>query len=174
MNNLKFKRNYIIPLIFFIAVILDGSIQTIWSSTFISNQAIIVPHLTILTISFFSFYMSNFPIPYYAFFIGLLYDTYYLGYYGVYATVFFLLSYLVCQSSRYFSLNVLMSSIMVVLSIAFVDFIIYVFYQLNGVAQMDWQDFVVIKLWPTLLFNIVIFFIIYTPLKRIRRWIYLK
>lgn len=155
-------------------VLLDGSMQALLGAEFLSGNSVIVPQISVIVIAFFSFYASAYPIHYYAFFVGLLYDTYYLSYYGLYATLFFLMAYLIRLCSRFFKEHVILATTLEILAISYVQFSVYVFYQLTGVAHTNWQVFVVSRLWPTLLFNTLAFFILYMPLYKLRRWIFSK
>lgn len=153
-------------------VLLDGSLQALFSPEFLAGDIVIVPQVAIVGIAFFSFYAAPYPMPWFAFAVGLLYDTYYISYYGLYASLFFVMAYLIKLVSRFFPEHVILASTIEVLAISFVQFSVYVFYQLTGVAQTNWQVFVVNHLWPTLLFNSLVFFVLYLPMYRFCRWIF--
>lgn len=174
LARLHYKRGYWLFPLMILMMLLDGVLASTLQVLLSTQNYMIVPHLLLMTVTLFSFYATDEPVVIYAGIIGFLYDSYFIGYYGVYLCVFMVVAYLTRLISPFFSQNVLFATLIVILGMAVADGAVYLFYQFNGMTSMTWIQFMVQRMWPTLLFNTVLFFFIYNPLKFINNWIHYR
>lgn len=90
-----------------------------------------------------------------AFIFGMLMDTYYLGFFGIYIASFILIVYAAEAFKGIVQANVLTYTMSTVIIITIVENFIYGVIRLLGITGISLQEFLVTKLAATLLFNSV-------------------
>ncbi|MGF3066758.1 rod shape-determining protein MreD [Facklamia sp. P12950] len=179
MNNFSTKFGYqrernivgIVPLVLLFALVIDSALPSIFPTAFLGNEQIIVSHLLLYFIVTFSFYLRNTSIMIYAFFIGLIADAYNSTILGLYAILYFLIAYFILSIRRHFPRNAIIHMMLFIVSITIIDFIVYLFYQQVGLSRLLFEDYVVMRLGPTLIFNMALTFFMYLPNRLLVRWL---
>ena len=102
---------------------------------------------------------------------GLLYDSYYYGIIGLYTILLPLLmvgidhfKFLLLKNNMGYDLSIYF------LSLTFLQSGIYLLERLLQQTNTDVLDFITYTLGPTLLWNVVVFFILYVPLANLSSW----
>ncbi|MGX7109291.1 rod shape-determining protein MreD [Facklamia miroungae] len=179
MNSFSTKFGYqrernivgIVPLVLLFALVIDSALPSIFPKAFLGNQQIIVSHLLIYFIVTFAFYLKNSSILIYAFIIGLIADAYNSTILGLYAILYFLMAYCIISVRKHFPRNAIIHMMLFIVSLTFIDFIVYFFYQQVGLSQLLFEDYVLMRLGPTLIFNTALTFFMYFPNRMLVRWL---
>lgn len=150
----------------FFSFFLDGTITQIFNLQF-SDRFLMVPYLTIIWFIMAVIFLSDYDVKImiWAFVFGYIYDSYYIGIIGI----FLFLIPLIVLLTRYLSKLVYASFFSSIL-ISFIDITVvmsisYFLDRLSKIASISGSPFLVFVLWPTLIFNIIIFVIIYFPIR---------
>lgn len=150
----------------FFSFFLDGTITQIFNLQF-SDRFLMVPYLTIIWFIMAVIFLADYDVKImiWAFVFGYIYDSYYIGIIGI----FLFLIPLIVLLTRYLSKLVYASFFSSIL-ISFIDITVvmsisYFLDRLSKIASISGSPFLVFVLWPTLIFNIIIFVIIYFPIR---------
>ena len=103
----------------------------------------------------------------YSLLFGLIYDSYYVGILGVYVLLFSLIIYLTEKLKKVLNPNPIVIGMMVIINLSLIETYLYLFYQVLGYTKINWTTFLADRLGPTLLLNLVLFIIVFYPLKKI-------
>ncbi len=90
-----------------------------------------------------------------AFIFGILMDTYYLGFFGIYIASFLLIVYATDTFKKILQPNVLTYTMLSVIITTIVEHFIYGVIRILGLTGISLQEFLVTRLAATLLFNSV-------------------
>lgn len=175
MSNYASFKNYqrerkikgIIPLALLLGLIIDSALPTLFPHAFLGNDQIIVSHLLVYFMITFAFYLRDSFIFLYAFLFGLLQDSYTSTVLGLYAGLYLIVTYLILQTRKHFPRNAILHYLLFIVAITFIDFCVYYFYVRLGVTHIGFEQYVIMRLGPTLIFNTVLSFLMYFP----NRWI---
>ena len=171
-QNRMLKHVYILPIFIFLALIMDGIIMNVFSSHLISNQYVLTPRLVLFVLVIFTFFFPKQPLFLYAVLFGLIYDSFYSGILGLYAAGFGTIIYLLKKIHKYVVPSAVMLIIIYILALTSLEVFIFLIYLFLGHAEITFQLFVVTKLGPTLLLNIVLFIMLYYPFYKLSQWMY--
>lgn len=166
-----YKLNWTIPLVLFLAIIIDASLPSIFPMAFLGHQQIITSHVFLYFVVLFAFYFRYSNILMSAFIMGLFYDIYNTMIIGVNASLYLLIAYLVLKAKKYFPKKAYIHFIFFMICIFFLDSLIYLFYLEINIATISMLDFMANRLAPTLIFNTVLSIILYYPCKQFLRWL---
>lgn len=170
-TNRERKAKCLVPLLLFIGIIIDAALPAIFPGAFIGSTQIIVSHLVLYYIVTFSFYLRDTNILLYAFIFGLLYESYMATLLGLYASLYFLIAYLIIKSRKYFPKKAFINFMLFIIAVTIVDFVVFAFYAELGYTNVTLVTFLVDRLGPTLIFNVVLAFLLYLPTKQILNWL---
>ncbi|MDK7187162.1 rod shape-determining protein MreD [Facklamia hominis] len=178
-TNLAFNQSYqrdrnikgLIPLVLLIALVVDAALSTLFPKAFIGEQQVIVPHFLVYFILVFAFYLRHSYILLYSFLIGLVQDAYLTTVLGLYAIIYYLLTYFILKTRRYFPRNAIIHFMLFIVAISLIDFVVYYFYLRVGLVDMSVQTYILVRLGPTLIFNTAMAFFLYFPAKALLRWL---
>lgn len=157
---------YYAPVIFFLLLLFDGQLtgfMDIWGH----NNYFAVSHLLLIVLMLSA---VNLPKSYMlpaSLILGFLYDTYYVGIIGIYMVTFFLLTLLIYQLNETINTNVFtmfFGMIIFVTLFEICSLFLQVVFQLTDVNVVL---FISRVLGPTLLLNVVLFFILIYPLRKL-------
>ncbi|MFC0299876.1 rod shape-determining protein MreD [Virgibacillus soli] len=167
------KRLYI-TLILFLLLILEGVALEILPNKWLIGSFLIVPHwvlVWLIIIALFYDKQETHHAVVFAAIFGFLIDTVYTGILGVYMFTYAVTIYLIHGVSRFLQVNFFSTMLFVILGVAIVDISIESIYYVMGIIQISWQDYVVHRLFPTIVANLLFLFLFYPlVMKRIKRW----
>ena len=172
VQNRSLHHTYFIPVVLYVRLILDGFLINAFPGQFVSEEYILVPHLSLFGFVLFSYYFPKQPMQLYAVLFGLLFDSYYSGILGVYAVAFAVIVYFVKKMQRFLAENVFVLALLFIVAIVMVDSFVFGFYSLMDITQLDFSAFASERLGPTIVLNIVLFIVIYYPLFKLVGWMY--
>ncbi|MCF6515792.1 rod shape-determining protein MreD [Lactobacillus sp. S2-2] len=152
----------------FLSFFLDGTITQIFNLQF-DNTFLMVPYLTIMWFVMAVIFLKDYDVKImiWSFVFGYVYDSYYIGIIGIFLFIIplivFLTRYLLKVVNPFFfsSILIFFIDITVVMSIS------YCLDRLSKIASISGSPFLVFVLWPTLIFNILIYAIMYFPIQKL-------
>lgn len=97
---------------------------------------------------------------------GLLYDSYYVGILGLYASLFPIIIYLSDKMRKILNPNLLVLVMVLIIHLSLIETALYGFYSVIDVTTIDMSAFLANRLGPTLLLNTVLLLVLYYPLKK--------
>lgn len=165
------KIKWVVPLLLFIGIIIDAALPAIFPKAFISGPQIIVSHLSLYFLVTFAFYFRDSQILWISFVFGLLYDSYNTTLLGLFATLYFLIAYIILKVKKFFPKKAIINFMLFIVAITVIDFVVFVFYFELGMTNVVLSRFLVDRLGPTLIFNTVLSFLFYYPTKKILNWL---
>lgn len=165
------RLKWTIPIVLFLTTVIDASLPAIFPTAFLGNNQIIVSHITLYYIITFTFYFRDGNMLLYSFLFGLLYDSYNTTILGLYGTIYFVIVYFIMNVKKYFPKKPVIHFMFYIISITFLDFLVYLFYSELAHANISMTVFMVSRLSPTLIFNIVMAIVLYFPTKNLLRWL---
>ncbi|EFR31097.1 rod shape-determining protein MreD [Eremococcus coleocola ACS-139-V-Col8] len=165
------RLNWMIPIILIITSLIDNALPAIFPTAFITPNQIIISHLTLYFIILFAFYFRDSYILPYAFVFGLFYDSYNTNLLGLNATLYLVIAYIIIKVKRYLPKNGLIHAMLFIVFLTLQDFLVYLFYLELGITSHSIIDFIIMRLAPTLVFNLVVMILLFFPIKGILRWL---
>ncbi len=127
----------------FSPIILDG--ETIY----------LVPRFLILYLIFISIYYNRNRAVLYGLLFGLLYDVFYIDIIGLYSVLYPLLCFIAGWSVKYIHQHLVITTILAVMLVAFMEVVLYQFFFLINFTSMPFDAFLYSRLIPTILANLL-------------------
>ncbi len=166
---LKEKRiPFWLPIVLFLIMLVDGQFTRLFGSIN-ENQSFMHFHLLLLIMIVFLPLYKRRDAVLTAFFLGLIYDFYYLGIVGIWSLclpVFVSLQYVIFEQVETTPFTILLSFILSVTLIESISFLMQVIFQL---ITGKFIFFITGVLGPTILLNVVLFIFFIFPLLKIFR-----
>lgn len=163
----KTRINLFVPLILLLALLLDGIIAAVFSSSLYTATTDSVSRLIVICIVVFSFHVNRNHMFLFGIIFGLLYDSYYVGILGVYTVLFPIVIYLCDKMKKIFNLNLFVFILILIIQVSLIEFLLYGFYAVMNLTMMDITSFLANRLGPTLLLNSIYMLVLYFPLNKI-------
>lgn len=165
------RLRWTIPLLLIFTTIIDAALPAIFPVAFLNREQIVVSHITLYFIVLFSFYFKENYMLLYGFLMGLFYDSYNTTLLGLNATLYFVIVYVILKIKKYLPKNAAVQFMLFFLALMFQDTVTYFFYYEIDVTNLTMTGFIVTRLVPTLIFNIVVAVLAYFPAKGLMRWL---
>lgn len=157
---------YYAPILFFLLLLFDGQLTSFLDS-WGQNEYFAVSHLLLIVLMLAA---VNLPKSYMlpaSLIVGFLYDTYYVGIIGIYMVTFFLLMLLIYQLDATINTNTFTMFFGMIIFVTLFEIcalFLQVVFQLTDVNVVL---FISRVLGPTLLLNMILFFILIYPLRKL-------
>ncbi|MDZ5712356.1 rod shape-determining protein MreD [Jeotgalibacillus haloalkalitolerans] len=129
------------------------------------DTRMLVPRFLVVFLLFLSFYYDRNVSYIYAFALGFMYDVFFTGIMGIYMFLFPLLIYLSAMILRLIFQNIAISGVVTLVMIALLEWLVYQFNLLIGIADLNIHGFLTQRLYSTLLFNAAFILIAAYPFK---------
>lgn len=171
--NIKARKITFQVLFIFLAFYLDGLMKWAFLNNMNHGTMNVLPQIMVMMIVMLTMRIDDRrQLILYGVIFGLIYDSYYYGIIGLYT----ILLPLMMVGIDYFKFLLVKNNIGYELSIYFLSLTflqsgIYLLEKLVKQTDASVFDFITYTLGPTLLWNIVVFFIIYIPLNRLTEWL---
>src|SRR5690625_3745961 len=167
------KRLYL-PLILFLFIVLDDLPIYLLPVQLLSAQTLIVPHWVFIILIFIVIFYDKEDTYYsivYAVIFGLLIDIVYTGILGIYMFSYGFGIYIIHELRRLVHANFYAVSIIGIIGITLTDLFIHTMYKMIGFADIMWEEYLLLRLLPTVLANLI-FLIMFYPIfkKRFINW----
>lgn len=159
-------KRIVLPLILSVCFILESLYVEYFPNGVFGIHKIFVPHFLLIVLIIMGIYYVRNRTILYAFIFGLLFDAFYTGILGVYLFVFPLIVYITTSLMKVLQANIFVSAIVMIVDIAIAEFIVYGLNILISNTTMQAIDFLNLRLVPTLILNLVFYFIIFYPLRK--------
>lgn len=156
---------YVFIIGLFISLFLDGSISLIFSHL-LYGKYILVPSITFAWLFFGMYFINrtNEHVEIWASIAGLLFDLFYTGILGVYVIVFTLAIIIGRKLYRFLPMNIVTGLFSFAFNIALINVLAYGLNRLMNATNMAAGYFLIHAVIPTVLFNSVLFLILYVPI----------
>ncbi|TDL34411.1 rod shape-determining protein MreD [Jeotgalibacillus sp. S-D1] len=125
----------------------------------------LVPRFLFVFILFISVYYKQRTAYIYGFTFGFMYDLFFTGIIGIYMFLFPLLVYIALAILKLINQNIVVVGVLGLFLIAVLEWIVYQFNLLIGVAGVDFTTFATQRLYSTLLFNSLFILLLAYPFK---------
>lgn len=165
------RLKWTIVLLLFITTVIDATLPALLPSAFLGNGQVIISHITLYYLVTFAFYFRDSNILIYSFIFGLFYDSFNTSILGLYAASYYIIVDIVLRIKKYFPKNPYIFGMIFMVAITVLDFIVYLFYFEIGFTTVNINLFLVNRLAPTLIFNIILVIILYFPTRTLLRWL---
>lgn len=155
-----------LPIVFFLLMLLDSQLSYV-VRILVGGQVILNFHLLLMAIIAASFHCKRSYLLVVTTFIGFLYDNYYYGVLGIQMLalpLIVLLVYWIFSKVEPSFLSLIVSLVIFVTIMEFTVFIVQIVFKLIHATMLN---FIVDVLGPSLLLNVIVFILLYYPLKKI-------
>ncbi|MFC4653102.1 rod shape-determining protein MreD [Lactococcus nasutitermitis] len=162
----RFTFQFFSPILLFFLLLLDGQLTHLFT---VLSAGTLTPvcHLTLIFLVYTSTQHRHSYMVFLALFLGIVYDSYFLGIYGIASLLIPLIALFVYNIqnviftnrwTRLFSIIIIVTTFEVASAIIVSAF---------GFSQLNFSDFVVYQLAPTLLLNILLAVVLQSPLEHL-------
>ncbi|WP_108669446.1 rod shape-determining protein MreD [Peribacillus acanthi] len=159
-------RKLILPLIAGFIFISESLFVNIFLGDLLISKNIFVPHFIMIFLMFLAVYGTRRTALVYALILGIMFDVVYTEVLGIYLFAFPVITFLFSSFMKVLQNNILIVSIMTLLSIAILEVTIFQMNLIIGVASMSYHEFATVRLLPTLALNAAAVVIFSYPLKK--------
>ncbi|WP_419881804.1 rod shape-determining protein MreD [Peribacillus sp. B-H-3] len=158
-------KRFILPLAALVFFIFESLLANLFAGHVFGSEKIFVPRFILIFIAFLTIYGSRRTGMIYAFFMGLAYDVVYTEILGVYMYALPALAYLISKAMKVLQANLFITIFVTIFSVAVLEFVDYEINFLIHFTKMGFSEFVSVRLWPTLLLNLIFLILFSLPLK---------
>lgn len=162
------KRVYL-PIILFLLLVLEGVSLDLLPTFLLNSHTLIIPHWVFVLLLFITVFYDD-EDTYYAVFyciiFGLLIDVVYTGVLGIYMFSYAFVIYIIQEVKRLIHENFYAVLFLGGIGILGVDLSIYMIYKMVGLTDMLWNDYLLFRLLPTMLANLIFLIILYPIMKK--------
>ncbi|GLO66714.1 MULTISPECIES: rod shape-determining protein MreD [Oceanobacillus] len=167
-------RRFVLPLILFIIIVLEGVALELLPLQLLSGDYFIVPHWLFIFLVYIAVFFDHNDTYYsvlYALIFGLLFDIVYTGILGVYMFSYALVIYIVHGIKKMLQGNFYVLLLLATFGIVLIEFTIYGIFSVVGMIDISLESFILNRLAPTILLNLVFLIVIYPfSSKRLEKW----
>ncbi|GAE92614.1 rod shape-determining protein MreD [Gracilibacillus boraciitolerans JCM 21714] len=168
---------FLLAIICFLLVILEGTFSLIYMSMFDGNS-MIVSHFMFVFLIYVTIYFEK-STTFYAIALSILFsfivDIVYTDIIGVYVFAYTVVLYGIRVFMKVLQSNFFIAMIMTIFGIVAADILIFLLYNIIQVHQLSWDFYLLNRLIPSLIWNVIISLIIYICFaKRLEKWSIIK
>lgn len=160
-------RRILVPLLFVFFFIFESMFVELLPEPFYNSDSIYVPRFLMILIIFMTIYEGKKSGILYGLIFGLLFDVVYTEIIGIYLFMFPLLAYMVSGIMRILQTNLIMSIIVSIVTVTLLELGVYEMNFLIKVTNMNFPDFIQLRLMPTLILNLIFAILFAYPFKRL-------
>ncbi|WP_409301938.1 rod shape-determining protein MreD [Peribacillus sp. SCS-155] len=158
---------FILPLLALIFFISESMYSNLFAGAFFGNDRILVPRFLMIFISFVTIYASRKWGIYYGLVLGIAFDVVYTEVLGIYTFLFPVLAFLVSKTMKMMHANLLIAALVSLFFVGVLEVAVYEINLLIHVADMNFTEFALNRLVPTLLLNLIFILIVSLPLRMV-------
>lgn len=167
------KRLYL-PVILFLFLVLEGVALDLLPASLLNSHTLIVPHWVFVYLLFVTVFYDREDTYYailYSIIFGLLIDIVYTSVLGVYMFSYTFIIYVIHELKRLIHANFYALVVLGIVGIFGIDLSIYMIYKMIDLANMPWNEYLMFRLLPTMLANLIFLMILYPMTrKRLAKW----
>ena len=151
---------YVLPIIAVILFLVEPEFA-MFSPLNIGDQSfVLVPRFLILYLIFLAIYYSRKKACIYGLVFGILYDVVYIDIIGLFTVLFPLLCFIASWCVKYVHQHLFITTILSVLLVALMEFALYEFYVIIDITTMELLPFLLYRLLPTIIANLLYLFML--------------
>lgn len=165
------KRIYWLPILMIIAFLMDGVMMNHFSVFLIESGYTLVPRIVVITLVLLTFIIDHSSMFWFAVIVGFMYDSYYSGILGVYMAIFAVIVRVIGHIRGKISINPFTLGLALIFLLTITETGVYIIYTLIGIQHLTVQQFLVQRLGSSLILNIVLYYLLYIPLKNFALWV---
>lgn len=145
----------LIPAVAVVLFLMESEFALFSPISFGEETYILVPRFTILYLIFLAIYYNWKRAMIYGLIFGLLFDVVYINIIGLYTVLYPMLCFVAGWSAKRIHTHLVFSTILAILLISFLDFVLYEFFVLIDFTSMPRDVFLLNRLVPTILANLL-------------------
>ena len=165
------KRIYWLPILMIITFLIDGVMMNHFSTFFMESGYTLVPRIVVITLVLFTFIIDHSSMFWFAILVGFMYDSYYSGILGIYMAIFAVIVRVIGHIRGKISINPFTLGLALIFLLTITETGVYIIYHLIGIQHLTVQQFLVQRLGASLVLNIVLYYLLYIPLKKFALWV---
>lgn len=159
-------KKFLLPVFILVFFISESLFVELFPPQLFNGDRIIVPHFLLIVLLFLTVYGGKNQGILYAGIFGLLFDIVYTEIIGIYLFLYPLIAYLVTKAMQLIHNHIVVVSLVSLLGISLLELGVYELNYLINMTEMDFSSFLQMRLYPTLILNLVFMIIFSFPLKR--------
>lgn len=159
-------KKILLPSLITFCFLLESLFVELWPADLFHGNWIIVPHFLMVLILFVTIYVGKKQGILYGFLFGLLFDIVYTEIIGIYLFMIPLIAYIIAWIMKILQSNLFVSSFVALFGVALLELGVYEMNFLIQLTDMSISDYVNMRLWPTLIMNLIFIIITAFPLKK--------
>ncbi|SDQ46294.1 rod shape-determining protein MreD [Virgibacillus salinus] len=167
-------KRIIIPLILFLFLVLEGVALELLPVSLANSDLVIVPHWVFVFLLFLTIFYdreNTYFSVLYGLLFGLLIDIVYTGVLGVYMFSYALVIYIIHGLTKMLHANFFVSLLLGMIGLILCEVFINAIYTVVGISDMIWKDYLIYRMAPTVIANIVFLAALYPiMLKKLSSW----
>jgi rod shape-determining protein MreD len=159
-------NKFLLPLIFLLLFIFESLFIQFLPSHLFNSEKILIPHFLIVSILFLTIFGNEKHGIVYGLIFGLLFDVVYTEIIGIYLFIYPLVAYVVSKIMKVLQTNIFIGSFVSLIGVALLETGVFEMDKLIHITNMDFMNFLEMRLLPTLLLNTIFIILAAYPLKR--------
>ncbi|MBM7572030.1 rod shape-determining protein MreD [Aquibacillus albus] len=167
-------HRFYLPFFLLLTIVIEGVAYDFLPRSLVAGNWMIIPHwlfvfLIMITI-FFDFEDTYYSVLY-AIIFGLIVDIVYTNVIGVYMFIYAIVIYFIHGIRKVLHTNVFVALLSCIIGVGLADLGIYIIYYFIGINDVLWNNYIIYRLAPTVIANVLFFLVIYPFIKRkLIRW----
>ncbi|MEO4052122.1 rod shape-determining protein MreD [Solibacillus sp. CAU 1738] len=145
----------LIPAVAIVLFLLEPEFAMFSPIIWAGKTVFLVPRFLILYLIFISIYYNRNRAVLYGLLFGLLYDVFYIDIIGLYSVLYPLLCFIAGWSVKYIHQHLVITTILAVVLVAFMEVVLYQFFFLIDFTSMPFDTFLYSRLVPTIIANLL-------------------
>lgn len=151
---------YALPIVAVILFLLEPEFAMFSPLNFNDTSFILVPRFLILYLIFLAIYYNRKKACIYGLAFGIVYDIVYIDIIGLYSVLFPIVCFVASWCFKFVHQHLFITTILSVLLVAFMELVVYEFYVIIDITTMDFATFLLYRLVPTILANLLYLFML--------------
>ncbi len=160
-------KRFVLPLILTFVFLFESSFVDLVPADIFHKENVYVPRFLFVLIAFITVYFNKPMGLVYGAIYGLFYDVIYTEILGVYLFLFTLIAYLISWASRILQTNIFVISLLSLIGIVALEFCVYGVNLAIGIASLSVEQFLQVRVLPTILLNSIFLLIFAYPFKKL-------
>ncbi|WP_181349718.1 rod shape-determining protein MreD [Thalassobacillus sp. CUG 92003] len=164
----------LLPLLILILVVMQGMAMNLLPPALIYSDLLFTPHWALVLIVLISMFYDRDDTYYsvlYGVIFGFLIDMIYTDILGVYMFTYGIVIYIIHGLKKMLHANFIVAVLLGALALILADFCLYMMYYTVQIVDVQLQEYVLIRLLPTTIANIIFFIVLYPFVKeRMEMW----
>lgn len=159
-------KRVLLPLVLFACFYGESLFVDFFSTASLFKDRLVIPHFLLIALTLMGIYLfRNMTIMYAALF-GLIFDIYYTGIIGTYLFLFPISVYIASKMIKILHVNILTVGLIVLVNVSLVESLVYGLNILLFNVPVTMMAFLENRLLPSLVVNLIFYFIIFVPYTR--------